>query len=115
MNRGFMPQKMITFFVLLWLGLGSLLPMSAAAAEKEPLPAEQAFQFSVTFNRPHEVFAEWQIAPGYFLYAKKIQIRVEPQQKIDIHMPQGELKYDPGRGQYEVFSGNLSIPIVLPQ
>ncbi|HEX4044362.1 MAG TPA: protein-disulfide reductase DsbD, partial [Gammaproteobacteria bacterium] len=101
-----------------------LLTASTVEAVVTPLPADQAFVFSVyinpTLSAPtkektiaKEVMAEWQIAPGYYLYTKRIHIHFEPTMNADIQLPQGEVKYGQETGQYEVFSGIISVPILL--
>ena len=90
----------------------ALLTVSTFAANN-PLPAEQAFIFSVRFDRHHEVRAEWKITSGYYLYTKKTHFSFQPKVVADIKFPQGDYQYDKERGRYEAFSGHLSIPIVL--
>src|SRR5579875_1635464 len=80
-------------------------------AEGLPLPENQAFMFHLSITKPNQVMAEWQIAPGYYLYSKRVHITMDPTLKPIIHYPQGELKYDPERGRFEAFSGSLLIPV----
>jgi thioredoxin:protein disulfide reductase len=87
----------------------------ALGANEAPLPADQAFRFSATFSQPKEVTASWQIAPGYYLYAKRIQITFDPPVTGIIHLPQGEYKYDDVSGRVEVFANSLNVPIQLRQ
>src|SRR3990167_9278734 len=86
------------------------MPVFAGSA---PLPADKAFIFSASFVHPNEILAEWQIAPGYYLYSKKIHFISKPADVMQIHFPQGEYQYDKKRGRYEAFSGRLSIPVLL--
>ena len=53
------------------------------------------------------------IAPGYYLYAKKLQISLIPNNLLDTRLPQGDFQYDQIRGRYEAYSGVLTIPILL--
>ena len=106
-------SRILVIAWLIWIALFSAKIL--AAADNLPLRADQAFAFSAVFNRPNEVLVEWQIAPGYYLYAKRTHIAIEPTNnvKTDIRLPQGELKYDNERGKYEVYSGSIGIPIQL--
>ncbi|RDI38054.1 protein-disulfide reductase DsbD [Aquicella lusitana] len=101
--------KLIALFLLV---SACLFPMSSVASVT-PLPGDEAFVFSVTVSSPEAAQVEWQIAPGYYLYAKRIRINAPDPKMIDVHMPQGEMKYDPDRGRFEAFSGLLSIPVLL--
>jgi thioredoxin:protein disulfide reductase len=111
-------SKSVLFRILItgWIMLALLLSANSFAfvtSKSPPLPADQAFAFSAVFNRPNEVLIEWQIAPGYYLYAKRVHIAIEPKTTADIRLPQGELNYDQDRGKYEAYSGNISIPVLL--
>lgn len=112
--------NMTKYFLFLILLCASLFQVSSAFASLKsvnvvPLPPEQAFQLSVSFIRPGVVLAEWHIARGYFLYAKRTKIDFSPNVNVTIPYPQGDLKYDEEHGRYEVYSGDISVPIQLPQ
>lgn len=97
---------LILLFSVVWV-----LPISNFAAT--PLSTDQAFVFSAVVNKNNLIKAEWQIAPGYYLYRQRMDIKVGSNASADIRYPQGEVKYDADHGRYEVFSGNLSIPVQL--
>lgn len=86
---------------------------SFAATNDIPLPTAQAFPFSVHFTHAKKLAVEWQIMPGYFLYAKRVSIKAPSDAKAIVHYPQGEFKYDESHGKYEIFTGNISIPVDL--
>lgn len=115
--RWFMQSRMIKMiksvflFTLLWIGLFSA--NSFATTFQSPLPSDQAFIFSVNINSPRFATVEWRIAPGYYLYSKRVHITLDPNVPADIRIPQGELKYDVNLGRLEVFSGNVSVPVKL--
>jgi thioredoxin:protein disulfide reductase len=62
---------MLRIFLLI---IGSLFALAASAVEVSPLPAEKAFVFSAHMEKPQEIIAQWQIAPGYYLYRDKFKI-----------------------------------------
>lgn len=108
--------KYVIFLFLVWVSVFSMRSAFAAPeVDTVPLRPEQAFQLSVSFIRPNVVVAAWHIAPGYYLYVKRTKITFAPNQNIDISYPQGELKYDEEHGRYEVYSGDVSVPITLPK
>lgn len=90
--------------------------MFAAAANNKPkpLPANKAFALSYTVKEPNEVHANWQIAPGYYLYRDRMHIVTVPESKITVNYPKGETKRDIKQKPYEIYSGNLSVPVILP-
>src|SRR3990167_7115517 len=100
------------FFFLMLIGISAPFP-AYSETTMPPLSADQAFVLSVVFNRHNELLAEWQIAPGYYLYAKKMQITFTPNLTSNIQFPQGDLKYDQEAKRYEAYSGNVIIPILL--
>jgi thiol:disulfide interchange protein DsbD len=107
MKHKFTSLIFILATLLMWACSSSSYAVNATAF----LPAEQAFVFSTRLERPDLLLAEWHIAPGYYLYSKRLHITVNPEGTADIAYPQGDFKYAEELGRYEVFSGNLSIPI----
>ncbi len=109
-----MRNKQIAIYVKLLLTFFLMMSVAVYASEKKlPLPAEQAFALSVTINNPQQVKVKWQIEPGYYLYRQKIHFIFTPAINANIHYPQAEIKTDQERGSYEVYTGNLIIPISL--
>lgn len=96
---------LMTLFILLFAVSSYANPL--------PLPETEAFAFTVVVDNPNQVTAQWNIAPGYYLYAKRLHLSIRPPIAADITYPQGELKYDQTHGQYEVYSGSISIPVKL--
>lgn len=102
-------SKGVLLFTLLWMWLFSACSLAASIAS--PLPADQAFPFSLTVNGPQFALAEWRIAPGYYLYSKRVHVVPVPIEAADVRLPQGELKYTT-QGRLEVFSGTISVPVL---
>ncbi|SRR5579883_342055 len=103
--------KVFFIAVLTWLFLFAS-PISVAN-EVTPLPVDEAFTFSAIITSFNELSAEWHIAPGYYLYTKRLHITLQPTTPANIYYPQGDLKYDLNRVRQEVYAGYLSIPILL--
>lgn len=90
-----------------------LFSSDSLATVKTPLPADKAFMLSVSFNRQNEVIADLRIAPGYYLYRQRVQMKVPPASLAGVQFPQGDFKYDNVHGRYEAYTGNISIPLTL--
>lgn len=88
-----------------------LLPVTLRA--NAPLPLEQAFRLQAVLTDQQVVSLQWQIAPGYYLYAEKFHFTTEPPVAITANIPQGEFKYDPENGKQEVVKGYVVIPVTL--
>src|SRR5262245_5747508 len=105
-------KKILSCIVLLWLCVFSQTSL-AISAKKAPLRPEQAFVLSVSFIRPDVLMATWQIAPGYYLYAKRIHFNFEPPIQTDVRLPQGEFRHDKESGRFEAYAGTVNVPISL--
>lgn len=80
------------------------------------LDADQAFQLVVNVLNPSTVEARWTIAPGYYLYRNKFQLKlVEPEGVAitEIDISPGEPKDDPYFGRQEVFHNEAAIRVRL--
>jgi len=79
----------------------------------EPLPASQAFVFSVIANSKDSLLASWDIKDGYYLYHDKFFIDVDGAQFGEVSFPKGKIKDDEFFGKVEVHRGSLSFEIPL--
>jgi thioredoxin:protein disulfide reductase len=100
---------MMKYFLLLL----SLICINAHAAQIKPLPSEKAFILSVAIPKQNQITLNWQIAPNYYLYAKKLLIQLPAFANARFNIPQGDFQYDKTSGRYESFAGNISVPIFL--
>lgn len=104
---------MKTRVVLILTMLLLLLSSSYAFKGVKPLTADKAFHVSVVVDNNNQVLVNLQIEQGYYLYRQKIHFTFEPNLTTDIRLPQGEVKQDLNHAQYEIYTGNVTIPIVL--
>ena len=83
--------------------------------EKEAfLPIEEAFQFSLLPDENKSIIKiEVNNASGYYTYKKKLEVSIEPSNKIEITYPQGDIKEDAFFGKQEVYFGKKIISILL--
>ena len=79
----------------------------------KPLASDKAFAFSIVDEGANKLSLHWQVAEGYYLYRQKLNVSFEPKVTADIQFPQAEIKQDLNHAQYEVYSGSVSIPMIL--
>jgi thioredoxin:protein disulfide reductase len=102
--------KVINFIV----GLGLLISsIGAFAATHEPLKMDEGFQFTAKVRDSRTILTEWQMAPGYFLYRKHLQIGTNtPHVKLGKPLyPKGVIKNEPDFGSFEVYQNKVAIPV----
>ncbi|MCL4765519.1 MAG: protein-disulfide reductase DsbD [Hyphomicrobiaceae bacterium] len=89
------------------LFLLSLLFLSffAAPLQASPLPADSAFQLTVSRNEDGSLRFDWSITNGYYLYREHISIKAADGRELPIETPAGERKDDPTFGPTEVYYG----------
>ncbi len=93
--------------------LALTVPYVHAAEDEEPLPVEQAFQFTATAADAATVRTRWHVAKDYYLYKGKFHFTTatagitlgEPR------MPVPQVKQDPSFGRVEVYHGDFTIDI----
>lgn len=101
------------FFMLLCLMTAnsqaeSLLDKLPGFGGKQPptfLTADHAFSVEILVRDAHTLEANFDVAPGYYLYRDKVTFNVADEgAKISaINLPKGEIKQDPNFGEKEVF------------
>lgn len=104
--RGFF--CVVTYILLLTFTLSH-----TSFAANEPLPASQAFSVGFLKSSQTKMAATFKIAPGYFIYAKKVFIHFKPKINAKVVLPQGEFQYDATRGRFEAYAGTVEIPITI--
>lgn len=103
-----------------WLASLILLLFSLplfAASPSEPIPAEQAFQFSATAKDYQTIIGIWDIKPGYYLYRDRIHFfPLNPQHDRlgqPLWPPADAEKNYPDFGPLAVYTGHLEIPVPI--
>ena len=93
-----------------------LLCLTAGALRAEqPLPPEQAFQFSARAIDANTIEAHWEIAKGYYLYRNKFQFSAQPAsvKLSEPKFPAGKIHDDENFGKVETYRDQVSILIPL--
>ncbi|MDC9714887.1 MAG: protein-disulfide reductase DsbD [Gammaproteobacteria bacterium] len=87
----------------------------AASISDEPIPADEAFAFSVEAINANTLRASWNIHPEYYLYHDKLAIDIKGAKFIDIAFPKGKIKDDEFFGKVEIHKGLLEVDILLTE
>jgi thioredoxin:protein disulfide reductase len=105
-----MKNACVRLLALLALASGSM----AFAADDEFLPPEQAFQYVVSAEGSN-VKVSWTVAPGYYLYLKRMGIETDaPGVKIGApNYPKGEIHTDDYFGEQVVFRGKFDVTAAI--
>ena len=83
-------------------------------ASPQPLPTDQAFQFSATAKNYQMILVNWKIAPGYYLYQQKFHFRaIKPADTElgDPLYPSDTKNLKTALGDFSVYQHQLTIPI----
>ncbi|MDJ0927498.1 MAG: protein-disulfide reductase DsbD [Gammaproteobacteria bacterium] len=88
---------------------------SGPGVADEPLPADEAFQASITVLDPFRIAIDWQIENGYYLYRDSLSVAAlgniaQPGQPV---IPMGTPKWDENFGDTEVFYDEVRIEVPL--
>ena len=79
----------------------------------EPLPADEAFAFSIEAIDANTLMATWQIHPEYYLYNDRFFFDIKGAEFGDIVFPKGKEKDDPLFGKVQIHKGQLNVEIPL--
>lgn len=128
-----LPRRAAALLAALLLALGALLASGAARAEDDFLDPELAFVESAAMADPLTLDMHWQIAPGYYMYQDRFEVRIEdargglllfrrsdltpvddetrtPAWTDALRLPHGQVKYDPTfEKDMEVFHGGVTL------
>jgi len=103
------------YFTLVFTFLFICITTAFAA---EPLPIDQAFQFSATAKDYQTILVMWKIAPNYYLYQKHFQFEVIKPKNILLGrplFPSDTETLKTNVGNFEVYSHSLTIPLPIIQ
>ncbi len=102
--------------LLLLLLLIITLP-AIGETQEQPIPADQAFQFTATAKDYQTIVGMWKIKPGFYLYRDRIHFSPANPQKDELGQPlfpiTTVIKDYPGIGKLPVYSGNLQIAVPI--
>jgi thiol:disulfide interchange protein DsbD len=90
--------------------------LGGSDAADDLLPPDAAFQVAIHPRDAHTLVADLTPAKDYYLYRDRIKFRVQNPPSIaivNVELPRGELKDDPGFGQVEIFRRPVQAIIAL--
>lgn len=92
-----------------------LLIFCSVTFAEEPLPPDEAFQFSYKTKAPDKLLLSWNIAAGHYLYQQKFKfISLTPNIKIGMpNFPKGESKEDKTFGNVEIYRNDLELELSI--
>ena len=92
-----------------------LQSLVSGAAQPNYLPADQAFRFSAVAKDDHTLEVRWIVAPGYYLYRQKFDLKSDnPDIQLGMpDFPQGEIKNDPYFGTSEIYKEDVDVLVPL--
>ena len=107
------------FLALSWLlpslALGGLLPERPSANDGF-LEPEQAFKLSMQARDARTLLADFEVAPGYYLYRERIFFKLKEGATSSIttvELHKGEMKRDPNFGDMEVYHQSFQAVVKL--
>lgn len=102
----------VTLMRVFWL-LACLFTIPAmAAVAHTPMPAEQAFQLQVQFDKknPDGVVLQWKIAPDHYLYQEALQVKLNDQ-SVTLTLPPATYKTGDDSVQEAIYANQLSLTV----
>lgn len=88
----------------------------STAFAAEPLPADQAFQFSASAKNYQTILVNFQIAPGYYLYQQHFSFRIIKPAGVTLGnplYPAGTQKLNTTLGVFNVYANTVTIPLPI--
>ncbi|MDE8033996.1 protein-disulfide reductase DsbD [Actinobacillus equuli subsp. equuli] len=107
---------MLKRFILLFVSLALTLPVQAGLfGNNQPkyLSGAEAFAFSATPKSNNQIELNWQIADGYYLYKKEIQVAPQNAEIQPLAFPAAESYHDEFFGNVEIFRDQLTLPVTF--
>lgn len=80
------------------------------------LQPDAAFKLDLQAANAHQLTAHFSVAPGYYLYQKRIKFALAPETKAriaSVDLPKGEIKNDPNFGEMEVHHQDFTATVNL--
>ena len=94
--------------------LALLAVAQPAPAKDDFLPPEQAYRYQIDAEGDR-VVVKWQVAPGYYLYRKKMGVAstMATVQTAEPQWPKGQEHTDEYFGTQEIYRGNVDVPVAF--
>lgn len=86
--------------------------LGLASADNQFVPVDQAFPFHAE-QQGKQIFLDWQVKQGYYLYQDRISISAENAQLGEIEMLDGQLYHDEFFGDVKIYTEPLFVDVPL--
>lgn len=101
-------------FLIVILSFLTFFSLGTQAAT--PLPADQVFTLKLQALPNQQISAQWQIAPGYYLYRDRFKFELMDQtQNVQYKLPAGETHFNKFIGNYQAFEKSMNVILQLPK
>jgi thiol:disulfide interchange protein DsbD len=93
-------------------------PSKTAAGSHDLLKADQAFHLVAAARQGDTLTVSWDIAPGYYLYRKRLAFQVAQPAGLGLEpaqLPLGEMIHDEHEGSAEIYRGSLQALLHWPR
>lgn len=91
---------------------GNNAPLALGNSNSRFVPVNEAFAFSY-FQQGDQIYLDWQVKPGYYLYQDRLSVRGENIQPGAYNLPQGEPYHDEFFGDVTIYTTPLSVTVPL--
>ncbi|MDD4912970.1 MAG: protein-disulfide reductase DsbD [Sideroxydans sp.] len=110
-----MIRRLLLTVLLFIVPLAQADMLSFGSKKPSFLPADQAFDLSVSTVDQKTLIGSFKITPGYYLYRDKIHFTLADGKPTQLTLPKGEEKDDPNFGLIEVYHQSFQAEIKLPE
>jgi thiol:disulfide interchange protein len=117
MNRGLLSLALLLALPCGMAAADGFWPSKAPANSHDLLRADQAFHLVAASREGDTLKVSWDIAPGYYLYRKRLRFAVAQPAGGSLEAPQlpkGEMVHDE-QGDAEVYRGSLQAVLHWPR
>ena len=118
MNRLIWPLAMLAALLCGMAAADGFWPSKTPAGSHDLLKADQAFHLVAAAREGDTLKVSWDIAPGYYLYRKRLAFKVSQPADATLEapqLPQGDLVHDEHEGSAEVYHGSLQALLRWPR
>lgn len=116
MHNAGMKKIALLFILIVFSSFTFAAPLERAKQDQNPLPVDQAFQFSALARDYQTVVLQWRIAPHYFIYKDRFNFKALKPNNTELGqplLPPADTQLNTTMGNYEVYKDRVSFPIPI--
>lgn len=107
-------SRLITLLLTLFIGLQAHASLFSNPATSRFVPVDQAFTFDFD-QQGAQLNLHWKVKSGYYLYRQQIHITPQNATIAPLTLPAGQPHEDEFFGKSEIYSQDLTLPVMLQQ